>query len=272
LLDYHVHSTYSGDGKASVEQMCERAVELHITEIAFTEHLDHNPVDVSYGNFDVDSFCAQIDGARARFDGRLRILKGVEFGEPHLYQRQLEELRADNLFDFIMGAVHWVGDTIVAIDAFSRLDVGELYRLYFDEVLKAVESGGFDVLAHFDLVKRYGVKYAGPFRLEPFREQIASILAAMIEREIALEVNTSGLRQPCREPFPSFEILELYRQLGGDLITIGSDAHRIEQMGFGLHEGVEMIRAAGYNSVAVYHGGQPQLVAIDSLTHACRGA
>lgn len=268
MLDYHVHSTCSGDGKASVEQMCARAVELGICEIAFTEHVDNNPEDICYDKFDLDSFCRQTDLAQAKFGEALRIVKGAEFGEPHLYRRQLEELCDSGGLDFIMGAVHWVGDTIVAVDAFADSDVERLYYSYFDEVLKAVECGGFDVLAHFDLVKRFGVKYAGPFRLEPFREQIASILTVMIERGIALEVNTSGLRQPCAEPFPSLEILKLYRELGGELITVGSDAHRIEQLGFGLRQGLSLIRAAGFDAVALYHERKPRLIGADTLTPA----
>ena len=255
MLDYHVHSTCSDDGKASIEDMCARAVELGIREIAFTEHVDNNPADSCYGKFNLDSFCMQIEAARQKFGDGLRILKGAEFGEPHLYQGQLKELQASNHLDIVLGAVHWVGDVVVSEDSFGHIAAEDLYRRYFDEVLKSVECGGFEVFAHFDLVKRFGVKHAGQFRLDPFRKQVTSILTAMIERGIALEVNTSGLRQPCAEPFPSPEILALYRELGGQLITIGSDAHRVEQLGFGLQQGMEMIRAAGFDENAILRVG-----------------
>ena len=265
MLDCHVHSTCSGDGKASVEQMCARAVELGLREIAFTEHLDHNLADLCFGTLDLNCYCSQIEAGRKQFGDRLSILKGVEFGEPHIYRQELEDLRTRDL-DVVLGVVHWVGDTIVAVDAFGDSDVEELYHRYFDEVLKAVECGGFDVFAHFDLVKRFGVKYAGPFRLEPFREQVTSILVGMIERDIALEMNTSGLRQPCGEPFPGPDILKLYRELGGELVTIGSDAHRVEQLGFGLQEGMSLIREVGFDAVVTYRGRRPELVALDSLS------
>lgn len=263
LFDYHVHSTCSGDGRVSIEDMCARAVEIGIGEIAFTEHVDNNPADLCYGTFDYSFYIAQIESARRKFDS-LRILTGIEFGEPHMYPEQIQAIREWDL-DVVLAVVHWVGDVIVAVDEFGDSDVGEMYDLYLDEVLKTAQVGGFDVLGHFDLVKRFGVKYAGPFRFESFKERIAAILEAMIERGIALEVNTSGLRQPCRETFPGLRTLKLYRELGGGLVTIGSDAHRIEQLGFGLEEGVSLIRAAGFDRIAVYRSRTPDLVALDAL-------
>lgn len=258
MLDYHVHSTCSGDGHVSMADMCAKAVELGITEIAFTEHLDNNPADICYGTFDPDFYLAEIESVREKFGGQLMILTGVEFGEPHLYRDQLRELQDADWPDVILGSMHWIGDLIIAVDGFGDADMDELYCGYFDEVLKMVEAGGFDVLAHFDLVKRFGVKYAGPFRIEPFKDQIAVILETIIKQGIALEVNTSGLRQPCNEPFPSLETLKLYRDLGGKLVTIGSDSHRLEQLGFGLKDGLEMIRTVGFDSITLYRNRRPE--------------
>jgi len=257
LHDYHVHSTYSGDGKASIGAMCARAVELGIAEIAFTEHVDNNPLDQCFGRFDPDVFSREIDEAREQFGDGLHILKGVEVGEPHLYPNEVEELLTKHTFDLVIGAVHWVGDTIISVDAFSHLDVDALYHRYFDEVLRMAEQSDFDVLVHLDLVKRFGVKYLGPFQVAPFRDQVQAILRAIIRRGMALEVNTSGLRQPCEEPFPGREILALYRELGGHLITIGSDAHRSEDVGSGLAEAAELVWAAGFDSITTYRGRVP---------------
>lgn len=252
MLDYHIHSTHSLDATASVAGMCARAIELGLAEIAFAEHVDNNPLDDCFGRFDPRAFSGEIEQAGRRFGDRLRILKGVELGEPHLYPREIGELLSRSAFEVVIGAVHWIGDTIISIDAFSHLDVEALYHRYFDEVLKTAEQSDIDVLAHIDLVKRFGVKYLGPFHVEPFRGQIEAVLRTIIRRGIALEVNTSGLRQPCREPFPGPEILALYRELGGHLVTMGSDAHTPEHLGSGLAEALEMIRAAGFESVTSY--------------------
>ena len=249
MLDYHVHSTCSGDGKATIDEMCARAVELGITEIAFTEHIVYNPADICYGTFDLDLYGSQIDAARRKFSG-LRILTGIEFCDPHVYPGELEECRGWGM-DLILGSVHWVGDAMISIDSFAGLDVMETYHRYFDELLKAVETGGFDILAHFDLVKRFGARYVGPFSLDPFKEQVGAILEVMIDRKIALELNTSGIRQPCAEMFPGREILELYRDLGGKLVAIGSDSHRTEQLGCGMEEGLSLLQSLGFSPLTI---------------------
>lgn len=261
LIDCHVHSTCSGDCPVPMQDMCARAVELGIGEIWFTEHFDNNPLDMCYGTFDLDSYLTAIDDARRQFEGRLRIHTGIEFGEPYMYPTLVEEVNTWGL-DVVLGSMHWVGDTIVAVDEFAGADVNALYRGYFTEALKMVEAGGFDVMAHFDLVKRFGVKYTGPFDFARYRDRIAAILEAMVRRGIALEVNTSGLRQPCGETFPGPEALRLYHDLGGELITIGTDSHRIAQLGFGLSEGLDLIRQAGFRHITIYEQRQPRFVCI----------
>jgi len=261
LLDYHVHSTHSGDGRAPLEEMCRLAVERGIAEIAFSDHLDNNPDDDCYGLFDAARFCREVDECRERFGDRLTILKGAELGEPHLYPREIERIVGGERFDFLTGGIHWVGGDVVSVDlppdSPGAVDWPALYRDYFEEVLRAVECANFHVLAHLDLVKRFGVKSLGPFGIGPYRERIEAILRAMIGRGVALEVNTSGLRQPCRETFPGPETLRLYRDLGGELITVGSDAHLPEHLGFGLEAGLRMIREAGFDSITTYREGTP---------------
>ena len=261
LVDYHVHSTCSGDGHVPMEGMCVRAVELGISEIAFTEHFDNNKLDMCRGMFHLDTYRSEIESARKAFGDKLRIYTGIEFGEPYMYPDVVEDVKTWGL-DVVLGSMHWIGDTIIAVDHFADSDIDELYRGYFAEALKMLEFGGFDVVAHFDLVKRFGVKYAGPFDFERYRDRIAAILEVMVRQGIALEVNTSGLRQPCKETFPGLETLRLYRDLGGEMVTIGSDSHRLEQLGFGLREGMDLIRQAGFQSITVFEQRESRFVNI----------
>ncbi len=264
LLDYHVHSTCSGDCPIPMGDMCARAVEIGITEICFTEHFDNHPLDMCFGMFSLERFRAELRTVRDDFCDRLTIRSGIEFGEPHLFTDKLAYANGWDL-DVLLGSVHWVDDTIVALDQFADADMDLIYRAYFDELLKTVTHGGFDVMAHFDLVKRFGVKYAGPFDFPRYRDRIAAILEVMVRQGIALEVNTSGLRQPCKETFPGLETLKLYRDLGGELVTIGSDSHRIVQLGFGLSEGMDLIRQAGFPGITTYQKRQPLLITFDEI-------
>jgi histidinol-phosphatase (PHP family) len=249
--------------------MCRLAVERGLAEIAFSDHLDSNPVDECYGLFIAADFCGEVDECRERYGDRLRILKSAELGEPHLYVTEIENVIGDEPFDFLTGAIHWVGDDIVSVDCkagqadqTSSASWVSLYDRYFDDVLRAVECANFDVLAHLDLAKRFGVNYLGAFDVELYREQIEAILRTMIDRAIALEVNTSGYRQPCREPFPGLETLRLYRQLGGELITVGSDAHRSEHLGLNIEAGLALIRSAGFRSITLYRDRVPSQMSL----------
>lgn len=266
LCDYHVHSTCSGDGRVSIEDMCAQAISLGIGEIAFTEHYDNNALDLCYGKFDYPRYVSEIEAARAKFP-ELRIFTGVEFGEPHVYPSQIDVVRAWNL-DVVLGVAHWVGDVLVAVDGFGDADVRALYDGYFGEVRKTVEAGGFDVLAHFDLVKRYGVKYVGSFDFRRFRDRIAAILETMVADGIGLEVNASGLRQPCGETFPGIETLRLYKDLGGRMVSIGSDSHRLDQLGFGLREALDLIGQSGFDAITRYRARTPEAVPLDALCGA----
>lgn len=264
LIDYHVHSTCSGDCPVPMRDMCAQAVALGITDIAFTEHFDNDPRDMCCGTFDLDFYRSEIEAARNEFGDSLRIFTGIEFGEPYLYPDLIREVATWDL-DVILASMHWIGDIILAIDGpeLAKMDAGSVYDAYFDETLKCVERGGFDVMAHFDIAKRYIVKYAGPFDFPRYRDRIAGILEAMIRKGIALEVNTSGLRQPCQETMPGLDTLKLYHDLGGELVTIGTDSHRTTQLGFGLAEGMDLIRRAGFKAITTYSKRQPGFTDIE---------
>ncbi|NIQ05029.1 MAG: histidinol phosphate phosphatase, partial [Candidatus Korarchaeota archaeon] len=156
---------------------------------------------------------------------QLDILKGIEFGEPHLYPHRFAQL-AEKSFDVIIGSVHRIGDHLVGKkEAVTHLTRKEIYSKYYSEVLKAVKFGGFDVLAHLDLPKRYF-----PPRISDL-SIIEEILEAMVKSGIVLEVNTSPLRRGGTESCPDRELLSRYIKKGGKRITLGSDAHSGKTIG-----------------------------------------
>jgi len=240
--------------------MCARAAEIGLREIAFADHVDNNPRDLSFGRFRYDAVATGINEARQRFNGRLNILIGAELAEPHEYPTEISNLISAGRFDLLIGSVHWVSGELISAPNFDFSRMAELYDAYFETVLRMVETADFDVLAHIDIVKRYGVMRLGPFRAEPFYNRIAHILRVIIERQIALEVNTSGLRQPCKELFPSLEILRLYRDMGGEMVTVGSDAHRVEHVGFGLDQAVSVLRDLGFKGLTTFRDRVPKII------------
>lgn len=252
MIDSHVHSVHSGDSAAGLREMCARAVEIGLSEIAFTEHLDFTPTDISYKALSYPVWLAEVNALREVFEGRLVIRAGVEVDYQDRYRSQIEDYLSTHEFDYILGAAHYV-DGVIMEDHhlyFPGKDVRDAYLPYFEAAHAAVESGLFDVLAHLDLCKRHGVRYYGPFRLDVFHAEVEGILKSVVQRNMAIEINTSGLRKSPGEPHPAIETLRLYKSLGGSVVTAGSDAHRPEHLGFGLQTAYNLAGQAGLRVVS----------------------
>ncbi len=172
------------------------------------------------------------------------------------HRSQIGDFLAGKEFDYVLGASHYVDGVILEDHEvyFPGKTAEEAYAPFFDNTLETVETGWFDTIAHLDLCKRYGVHYLGPFDWEPFRDRIERILRGVIERDMAVEINTSGLRQLPGETYPCRGILEFYYALGGRAITVGSDAHYVGDVGRGIPRALEMARDIGFEHVRVFKG------------------
>ena len=149
---------------------------------------------------------------------------GIEFGEPHLYADKLKQL-SGYPYDFIIGSIHWIGDMFPCQRVREQYSAKEFYTLYWEEVLKTVEQGGFDALGHIDFPKRY---YGEIYYSEAKLKEIFKIL---LDKDMVIEINTSSLRKGHSETMPGRELLEIYRDCGGRYVTVGSDAHEVRDIG-----------------------------------------
>lgn len=275
MIDYHVHSSLSGDSAASVAAVCGAAAAAGLREISFTEHIDFEPTDPSYGAFDRDRFAEEVARARDRFGEALEIRMGVEVDFQEKHRPQIEAFLAAGDFDYVLGSAHYVDGIILENHAayFGGRTPEQAYEPYFDSVLSAVETGWFDALAHVDVCKRYGVRYFGRFDWHPYKSRIDDVLRALIDRGMTLEVNSSGIRQSPGEPYPAGGILSRYRELGGRHVTVGSDAHRSEDVGAGIREALELIAQTGFDSVDTFVSRErrPVRLADSGTAHASAG-
>jgi histidinol-phosphatase (PHP family) len=184
-----------------------------------------NPYDEGYEFFQPERFLEKIYHVQQKFSGELKILKGVEFGEPCLYPEMLETVQKQS-YDLVIGSVHMLNEFFVGTQEALRCYGAEgLSRRYYALMLEIVRAGGFDALAHFNLPERYH-----PVSL-PEDALLDEILDYLIRGKIALEINTSSLRKGLRESLPDKKVLERYAALGGTMVTIGSDAHYPENIG-----------------------------------------
>ena len=260
--DYHLHSHYSCDSQATMAEQCASAVAKGLPEIGFSDHFDLHPLDECSGYFKLAEWAAELDRARAEFADRLIVRAGIELGEPHIYRAETQALLQAYPFDYALGSLHWVGDEIVFDPQYFQRPADEAFGLFFEELERMTRAGGFDVLSHFDVVVRMGLPLYGEYDPRRYAEVIRAVLKNCIAHGIALDVNSQGLRSRCKVLTPDVEVLRWYVELGGERVTLGSDAHKPEHIGADLRVALDAIQTAGLKYVTQFEQRQARLVKI----------
>jgi len=258
--DYHLHSSYSADAHASMEEMCRSALALGVPEIGFAEHYDLHPDENPRDWLRLEPWLAELEHCRAEFAGRLKIRAGIEIGEPHLFQAEAQAVLASAPFDYAIGSLHWVGRSSVFDVAFFQRPAEEAFRLYFEELEHMTGVGGFDVLGHLDVPVRTAFNVYGGYDPRCYETLIRPVLRNCIDRGIALDINTSAMRRSARVLLPGPDILRWYAEMGGERVTLGSDAHRSGQVASHLDEALDAMKAAGLPYLTQFEQRQPRLI------------
>lgn len=263
-LDYHVHTTFSPDGQATMEEQCRRAVEIGLQEVAFTEHLDLQPDDPFFGFYNREAYDAEFERCQALFEGRLSLRRGLEVTYQQEFHDQIVNRLTGYPYDFVIGSVHVIlAEPLFDEALYRRYSPLECYTLYYQELERAARSGLFSSLGHLDLPKRYSHHIYGDVPWTGHRELVERVLRAAVGTGTGIEINTSGLASGAAETFPPLDVVALYRELGGEILTVGSDAHRTAQLGFCIDTALDMARAAGFKAVATFEHRQPHLVPLE---------
>ena len=253
LPDNHVHTEFSWDAPhGDMDATCRRAVELGLPSVAFTEHVDW--VRGAEASFDVTAYFECVDRCRGAYPS-LRIVSGVEMGEPHLFEAQARAL-LEAPFERVLASVHcvdWEGRSIDASEPgfLAAHNADAVFRLYLESVLNLVRSDQpFEVLAHLDYPKRYWPADA-TYDVTRYEEEIRTILRAAARRGLVLELNTTRSEEkPERYLCPGPAVLKWWREEGGPAVSFGSDAHSPEQLGVGLRQARAVAEAAGFSPQA----------------------
>ena len=247
IPDYHVHTEWSYDApRGAMEQSCERAIGIGLPAIAFTDHADFVTVHPGQYCVDIAGYLEAVERCRSKFKS-LRILSGVELGEPHWFPDETRKVLGAGRLDHVLGSVHCarIGGRILDASQLSKspdVDPADFTHAFFDETLAMLDAGVFQTLAHIDYPKRYWREY----REEDFEEQLRVVLAAAVKNELVLEVNTTRGNVLC----PSATILGWWRELGGSAVSFGSDAHDPDRIAAGFEAAAEMVEAAGFKPAA----------------------
>lgn len=267
LVDLHTHTDNSFDGNHSTMYLCETAYMKGLRAVAFTDHLE---IDAFYrDNFNrtaIQSFF-EVAKARSAFNGKLIVCVGAELGQAVYDKPVADKLLQTMKYDFVIGAIHNlpnVQDFYYMDFSDESIDYMDLLRQYFEQELLLAQWNGFDTLAHLTYPLRYIVgNYGKQVDMSGFGEIIDEILLTLIRNQKSLEINTAGLRQPIGVTSPDESILRRYKELGGNLITIGSDAHYAEHLGAGIEKGYELALKCGFDKIAIYQDRTPTLIPIE---------
>ncbi|MFA9398522.1 MAG: histidinol-phosphatase HisJ family protein [Clostridiaceae bacterium] len=261
-IDYHIHSTNSFDGKSTILEMCKASIDNKIDEICFTEHFSIDKDIPTYGFLDFNKYSREIDDARNIFHGRLKIHKGLEICEPYFNKEILKETIKDQNLDFILGSVHNMKKTKLRNYIEGKTNK-EVYEGYFKEIYQMVLLSDIDAIAHLDLLKRYAYDSLGNYSFIEHEELIYDILKLAIKRDIAIEINTSGLRCNSLECFPSVSVIKAYKSLGGELITIGSDAHNTKYLSYEYFNQIKLLKSLGFKYIYVYEKRKQKSISLE---------
>lgn len=254
--DYHVHTYYSDDSECPMEQMVEKGIAIGLDEIAFTEHVDYGvKTDL---NCAYDSYFREIEELRHRYKGRITIRAGIEFGvQTHtipMFKRDYET----HAFDFVILSNHQIGDKEFWNYEYQEGRTQEQFQQeYYEAIYEVVKSyKDYSVLGHLDMIKRYDPY--GSYPDEKIMGIVDKILGQVIADGKGIEVNTSSFAYGLKDLTPSREILKRYRQLGGTIITIGSDSHDTERLGSHIGEVKEILTGLGFTQFCTFEGMKPK--------------
>lgn len=262
--DYHTHTRHSVDAGDRLLNFARAALEKNLQEVCFTDHVDFDE-NLAWNDFFVwEAFKTEFESVR-EISGEVSLKAGFEIDYQASHEDEVIDFLEDKNADFVIGSVHYVDGRMTMLRKFFEdYDQRESYERHFEEVLSAARSGVFDVLGHLDYPKRAGALVKGPFPFLEFRGVIEEILRAAIKTDTGIEINSAGYSHPPRETYPGFETVKLYRDLGGRILTFGSDSHEAATLGRGLKDAWKMAREAGFTEYTVFEKRKFKFVPIPS--------
>jgi histidinol-phosphatase (PHP family) len=250
MVDYHMHTQLCGHASGTVEEYIEHALAIGMQEIGFS---DHAPMPeslregLSMSEGEAEGYIRTIEEYKAKFAGRLIIRLGFEADYPP-FESFDKKYFADARIDYIIGSCHYVDgwgfDHPDNIEGYKNRDIDELYKRYYGQIESLAGSGLFNIIGHFDVVKKFGYRSGKDF--SPAIERIAKIASI---NNLAVEMNTNGFNHPVKEMYPSDQIIGILFNSNVP-VTLGSDAHLSDRVGFRFADAVEKLRKAGYRKIS----------------------
>jgi histidinol-phosphatase (PHP family) len=257
--DFHVHESHSSDAPiATVEKYCRVAEKRDINEICFTTHLILSGPDIQHG-ISPDKISKYLDEIqRAQYDTRIKLRCGLEIDWFPDVERQIESIIDEYPLDYSLGSMHYVRDIDIGSRRHSPVfflgkAIDEALDIYFEEWIKAVESGLFDVMAHPDYFRKYlGLTHEMPILWENYGSKVYDAIDSLKQYDVGIEINSSGWRHGIKDVYPILGFLRVARKAGVDKVVMGSDCHRVEDLGVNTIKAARRLKEAGYTYFCIF--------------------
>jgi len=264
IFDSHVHTNHSFDAQDSAEDICAQALERGVMGIAFTDHYECDRVEKLRCG-EIEKTYEELPGLQEKYWGRLRITKGIELGQPDQDPGEADRILSRHPdLDLVLGSVH-VGMPLTDVSEMNFNDpavrVSDILQYYFQACYDLAVWGKFDVMAHLGYPERYiWGRYRIPVDFTPYEDLIHATLKLLVDGGKGLEVNTSGYRQGLGKTIPVLRIIREYYQLGGRIVTLGSDAHRAGDVAADFEVAMDILTGVGFRYFAFYRERQPVML------------
>jgi len=266
FADCHVHSTMSADAKDSYEDETESAIQKGLGIICFTEHADDCCTGLAAARrsylADRHTINDHFAAAKGLYGNRIQMYHGIELGNILHSPEKAQQVSALPELDFIIGSLHAMRGCVdfCRITYTDGEQCRDIARRYMAECLAAAKVGCCDVFGHLGYIQRYMARQGQGVNMLEFTDEFRTLFLELINAGIGIEVNTSGLRDKANTPFPLPPLVKLYRECGGEIITVGSDAHTAEDVGRGIPEAYELLKDCGFRYVAVFKKRKPEFL------------
>ena len=253
ICDYHMHTPLCGHAQGQPEEYAQQAIKIGLKEIGFSDHaplVSHRDPSITMDFAQLPEYQRLVESVRGQFQGRLSVKVGIEADFIPGFEAKTKTILDSYPYDYVIGSVHfindWAFDNPDDLRGWEQADTNKIYIQYYSYLRRSAQSGLFDIMGHVDLVKKFGHRPSSPMTAE-----IAMTAEVFKATKVAVEINTSGLRKPVKEIYPSLDVLKVYARAGIPL-TFGSDSHEINHVGKDFDQARVLAQAAGYKEYVLF--------------------
>ncbi|MBQ5917810.1 MAG: histidinol-phosphatase HisJ family protein [Lachnospiraceae bacterium] len=257
LADFHIHTCFSGDSEANVDSIIQRAISKGLKHIAIT---DHNDFEFEDGKFelDIEKYYEYMTNKKIEYKDKINLSVGIECGLEPRFADRINKLMSSYEFDFVIGSSHVInGRDPYYKEYFENRPVHDAMVEYLESIIENIHIfNDFDVYGHLDYMMRYAPVSPEEkrYNYNEYGELFDKILTTLISKGKGIEINTSPLRSGLTDTNPNMQVIKRYKELGGKIITIGSDAHKPEDVGANFNDAKTLLIDAGFSHFNVFSG------------------